>query len=251
MTRQLGRIQSRQDHRTLDLRDFARLPDSDVPAARRWDNQQPLWLKAGNDQYGNCVVATASHMLLNWRANELDRHDPIADTAVIDLSREMGALNGYMILDRLKWWRRDGMWASKIWAYLQIPHRDPAYHRFAINAFGASDIGLALPSAWQTEAVWDVGSGRRYRPGSWGLHSVPLVGYDEHAAYCVTWGAIQTITWNAVKAYCDEAWAVLSPVWLAADAISPPGFDLAALAARLRALASDVQTHQEPQRNAS
>lgn len=51
-----------------------------------------------NDNYGNCVIATAGHALLNWRANELNDLQRITDAAVIDLSRTMGALQGYNIL---------------------------------------------------------------------------------------------------------------------------------------------------------
>ena len=44
----------------------------------------------------------------------------------------------------------------------------------------------------------------------------------------VTWGALKRMTWAFWDRYCDEAWCVLSPDFLAAGR-SPQGFDLDAL----------------------
>ena len=51
----------------------------------------------------------------------------------------------------------------------------------------------------------------------------------------MTWGQLQGMSWNFFNAYCDEAWAVLSGSdWLGGSpAMSPSGFDMAALQADL------------------
>jgi hypothetical protein len=179
---------------------------------------------------------TAANAILNWKANDAGNPSPIADSAIIELSRQMGATNGYNILDRLKYWRRETMWGNRLWAYAQVDTNDPNEIKAAVNAGGAVDLGVALASAWQGSDVWDSGSGRSYRPGSWGLHSVPIVGYDENGCYVATWGETVRLTWDALPTYCDEAYALINPAWIGEDGTSPSFLDLPALHAALRAL---------------
>ena len=65
-------------------------------------------------------------------------------------------------------------------------------------------------------------------PGSWGGHAVNVVAYDDAGLTVVTWGALQRLTWAFWQRYCDEAWAIISPDFLAGGR-SPQGFDLPAL----------------------
>lgn len=238
MTRPFGKLgcnPSRRDARTLQLAYYRKLPYYEQPPERRWDKPIDDWGIMGNDNYGNCTIVTPAHAILAWAANESGDLRRIADSAVIELSREMGALDGYNILDRLNWWRKKGMWANRLWAYAQINPADESTMRTAINNFGCADIALSLPLAWQGADVWDTGYGRTYRPNSWGGHSVPIVGYDTNFLYVVTWGYIQTMTWQALAYYSDEAYALINPSWLAGgDATTPSGFDLTLLHADLQ-----------------
>ncbi len=109
MPRLLGKLPARRDSRTLNLRDYIQRNFPDPPAARHWETGISDWGVMGNNTHGNCVIVTAAHMRLTWRMNELDDSRRISDREVIELSRTMGALNGYVILDRLKWWRKKGM----------------------------------------------------------------------------------------------------------------------------------------------
>lgn len=43
---------------------------------------------------------------------------------------------------------------------------------------------------------------------------MPVVAYDSRSLTVVTWGALQTMTWGFWAAYCDEAYAILSPDYL-------------------------------------
>ncbi len=70
-----------------------------------------------------------------------------------------------------------------------------------------------------------------YEPGSWGGHAVVVVGYDASGVTIVTWGALKRITWAGWGAYCDEAYAILSPDWKGAE-----GFDYAQLTFDIAAL---------------
>jgi hypothetical protein len=235
-TYKLGRLPSRRDRRTLRLAHYRRPRIVAPPAARLWHNGITDWGVMGNNNYGNCVIVTAAHMLLCWRANELDDTKRLTDSAVIELSTTMGALDGYNILDRLNYWRQKGMWSDRLWLYAAVDPSDPDEVKAAINDFGGLDIGLNMPRAWQDKQVWDTGTGLAYRPNSWGGHSVPVVGYDADNLYVVTWGAIQKLTYAALATYSDEAYALVDENWLAKDGITPSAFDLPALYEQLKAI---------------
>lgn len=231
--RMLGRLPSQHDPRTLRFAKYLLPAIPPPPDIRRWDAKLSDWGVMGNDRFGNCVIVTAAHALLAWRTNELDDTKRITDSAVVELSRTMGALDGFNILERLKYWRREGMWADKIEAFAAVDQTDQTAIRHAINIFGCADIGLNMPAAWKKQTIWSTGRGPRYRPNSWGGHSVPIVGYDRENLYVVTWGEIQAMTWAALTAYCDEAYAIIDKNWTALDNITPSGVDLATLRADL------------------
>ena len=71
-------------------------------------------------------------------------------------------------------------------------------------------------------------------PGSWGGHAVIIGAYDNNTLTCITWGAPKKMTWSFWDAYCDEAYALLSPDWATGQKAAPSGFDLAALQADLK-----------------
>ncbi len=226
----LGCMPSRRDKRTLKLANYVALPKP--PAECRWDKIKAsnLWGDDGNSTYGNCVIVCAAHMLDSAIANESDPNAKrISDADVISLSRTMGALNGYNILDRLNWWRKTGMWGHKIQAFASVNLHNRDLIKYTINAFGSIDLAVNLPIAWQGTDTWECGNGRSYNPGSWGGHSIPALGYDDSWIYVCTWGEIIPCSWDALDLYFDEQYAVILPEWFAADAKSPSGFDSAAL----------------------
>jgi hypothetical protein len=234
----LGRLPSKHDPRTLRVRDL-RLPGiPPPPAERRWDSAVARFALGGNDRYGNCVIVTAANALVNIRANDSGLVEPMTDSAIIDLSRRMGAMDGYNILDRLKYWRRETMWGNRLWAFAQVNPADAEEIKATVNYCGVCDIGVALASAWRGQNVWENGTGRNYTPGSWGLHSVPIVGYDATACYVASWGELVTFPWDALARYSDEAYALIDPDWLGPDGTTPGFLDLPALHAALRELAA-------------
>jgi hypothetical protein len=238
MIRFLGKRPARWDDRTLRLLDYVSPSMPLPPPAVRWDRAVKRWGVLGNNQYGNCVIATAGHMINTWIANDAKRDGSISDDAAIQLSRRMGALRGYVVLDRLNWWWKNGMWGHEIAAYASLLPELRESVQYAVALFGACDVGLRMPLAWQNQTVWSTGKGNRFRAGSWGGHSVPIIGYDADHCYLVTWGHVQTITWSAVETYCDEAYAVISPDWMNEDQRNPVGFDYETLRAVLASITS-------------
>ncbi len=107
--------------------------------------------------------------------------------------------------------------------------------------FGGLYLGLGLPLTAIGQRVWSVVAGDprtnpSMQPWSWGGHAVEVVAYDEHGLTCVTWGALQRMTWAFFDAYCDEAFAILSDDWADDAGKTPTGFDMAALREDLAAL---------------
>ena len=60
--------------------------------------------------------------------------------------------------------------------------------------------------------------------------------YDSRGVTCVTWGALQSMTWSFWEAYCEEAYAILSPDYLTKKKQTPQGFNLQQLQADLQDL---------------
>ena len=70
-TPMLGRVPSIRDPDTIPLRRLLAADIQPPPPERLWQTPISDWGVMGNNQYGNCVIVTAAHMLLNWRGNEL------------------------------------------------------------------------------------------------------------------------------------------------------------------------------------
>ena len=101
-----------------------------------------------------------------------------------------------------------------------------------MSIFGNCYVGLMMPLSAQTQSIWSVPPGGPVghgAPGSWGGHAVPVVAYDPEGLTVVTWGALKRMTWGFWAAYCDEAYAILSPDYLeqkGGKSVVPAGFDL-------------------------
>jgi hypothetical protein len=246
----LGKQPAKYTSRSRFLTDFvdrSKLPEP--PAGWSWlagrVQQWPLYL---NDRLGDCVIASAAHMIELWTAVQLGRPVGVTDPDVLLAYEAVGGYRpedpttdrGCVMSEALDYWVGRGIGGHRIFGSTVVPMGDRKLIKTALVLFGGLYIGLQLPKTAQGQigATWEVppgglqGAGAR---GSWGGHCVNLVSYDAHNLCCVTWGRLQLMSWNFFSGYCDEAHAVLSQAdWIGNHAVSPSGFNLAALQVALR-----------------
>jgi hypothetical protein len=214
-----------------------------MPTARNWAPSHVTWGMMANDRLGDCTCAAAGHAIQTWTGD----NGAVVTLSDSDIVGAYSAITGYtpnnpesdrgaIELDVLKYWRTTGVGGHRIGAFVALEPKNQAHVKAAINLFGGSYIGLALPLTAQTQKIWAVTAqypkGPAY-PGSWGGHAVYVLAYDPNGLTCVTWGGIQRMTWRFWNDYCDEAYAILSSDWVRPGKRAPSGLDLPALQADL------------------
>jgi len=244
----LGKLVARHDPRTLMMASYttAALP-APPPALNLATAVKAAWGMMDNDQIGDCTCAAAGHMIMEWTASAQSTMDTPTDqqivaaySAITGYNPTTGANdNGAQEIDVLNYWRQQGIADHKIEAYMALEPSNQTHVMDAIWIFGGCYIGLSLPKSAQAQTskkqIWAVppsGTSGDGAPGSWGGHAVPVVAYDARSLTVVTWGGLQAMTWGFWKAYCDEAYAILSPDYLQqknGQTVAPNGFNMAQL----------------------
>lgn len=200
-----------------------------------------------NDTLGDCTCAAAGHLIQTWTSQTQPAEVIVSDDAIINFySKACGYVigdpntdQGGVETDVLKYWYLNGLGGHPLAGFASIRPGNRASIRDSIYLFGGCYIGVQLPIAAQSGA-WDVSPDSALTgdnaPGSWGGHAVCLVAYDQDSVTCITWGALKTMSWAWIDAYCDEAYAVLSKDWITAAGTAPPGFDFSTLSADMQAI---------------
>lgn len=119
-----------------------------------------------NDQYGDCVFAGKAHNLGIWSAND---PDSFGGKTVLATDSEIkqqyfdytgGRDNGAVIFQVLDYMTSKGFLAGgqryKLDGYVAADWRSKELTQIGIDLFGCGSIGINLPSAWTSSAVWDV-----------------------------------------------------------------------------------------------
>lgn len=202
------------------------LPDDIAPSV--FDNTSGItdWGMMQNDRVGDCTCATAAHMVQAWTAAS-GREITISDADILKAYETVGGYipgdpstdNGASIVDVLNYFKSTGIGGHRISDHAEVNITQMRVQQ-AMYVFGAVDVGIELPILAQSQigdgVAWDIvdynvdGNAAR---NSWGPHSVPLVWYDTHYAWCVTWGMLQKMTWRWLMWYCEEVHACISPEW--------------------------------------
>lgn len=169
----------------------------------------------GNDQYGDCTMAAAAHLIQSWNA-QVDVNMPVpTSTEVVAeyLKLSGGADTGLVESQVLKKWMSSGLWGNKIAGYAPVNVHSLDSLKQAVAYFGGVYVGIQVPAnamqQFQAGQPWTLTPDWQNQSIDGG-HAIPILGYDEQWMYCVTWGAVQEMAWDWWSAYGDEAWVVLS-----------------------------------------
>lgn len=236
----LGKATPVHDPRTLLLANYikATLPPAPVQYAYATDIGATSWGMMGNDKIGDCTCAAAGHLIMEWTDDNGQLVTP-PDTAIIAAYSAITGYNpatgandnGAVELNVLKYWRKTGIAGHQITAFAALEPQNDNHVMQGVYLFGGCYIGLALPVSAQQQTVWSVPPGGATgdgKPGSWGGHAVPVIGYDNDGLTLITWGAIKRMTWSFWNTYCDESYVIISPDFVS-NKPAKNGFDLAAL----------------------
>ncbi len=201
---------------------------------KRW----PMFL---NDTIGDCVFACGAHMLEDWTAHTMGKVSPTD----ADVQAAYSAVGGYVpgdpatdnganITDFLSWWQTNPLAGRKISGWASIDPSNLTAIKQAIWIFGGVDIGINMPQSamdqFNARQNWELVQDSPIIGG----HSICVFGYGAHGCACITWGQVQYMSWEFFAAYCDEAYAVLTPDWLKSTGKTEFGLDMATLESDLR-----------------
>ena len=238
----LGKLAPKIDNRTLKFKSyFAKLPP--LPTAIDWTPKVPDWLMLGNDQYGDCTCASAMHLEMLWTSQTSKEYIPsvtdtlAAYTAITGFNpNDPNTDNGAAELDVLNYWKKTGFGSRPpITGFMEIGTGNIQHLKASIALFGGAYIGIQVPAnaqdAFSAGQPWIDTSCTDIEGG----HAIPLVAYDANFVTCVTWGALQKISYDWLATYMEEGYAVLSPDWIA-NGSAPSGFNLAQLQSDLNLL---------------
>lgn len=242
----LGKLAVRYDPRTLLMAKYVKAQLAPPPNAYDWAKSVGTnWGMMGNDKIGDCTCAAAGHLIMEWTADAGRMFTP----SLQDIIKAYSAITGYdpktgdhdngaVELDVLNYWRKTGIAAHSIAAFVSLEPSNHTHIMDAVYIFGGCYIGVQLPLSAQGQEVWAVppqGTTGPGAPGSWGGHAVPVVAYDLRGLTVVTWGKLLRMTWAFWRAHCDEAYGILSTDFLK-QGKAPNGFDLKTLQADLAEL---------------
>jgi hypothetical protein len=195
------------------------------------------WRMMLNDTYGDCTIAGVGHALEAWNA-QTGEHDPIPSDPTIRstyFALTGGQDSGCVEADVLQTWHRKGLFGATIAGYAPVPTSNVEGFQQAVAYYGGAYLGVALPESAQEQFAagehWTVVPGSPIEGG----HCILAVGYDQHAAQCVTWGAVVNVSYPWLAKYLTETWAILSHEFVEAPA-DKLRLDLKSLQADLAAL---------------
>lgn len=235
----LGRIRESARPQALNFSNYIDLPSAagSLPTSinRRDKAAASIARMYLNDRYGDCVIAGKAHMLGVWSANDDDSPGIVlaTDQEILAQYKSVCGPNdqGCIITSVLDYMKAQGMVCGgqryKIDGYVAVDWTSPDVVKTVQYLFAASPIGINLPQAWTTSAIWDVTNTRIV-----GGHDVTVIDYDENGVYVASWGRIYLITWRAFTStkWIEEMYAILGPLWYGANKRTITGFDASSLA---------------------
>ena len=246
----LGKLSAKHDPRTLQVSRYMKAM-APAPQSADWTPTEGKLGLMCNDKLGCCTISAAGHLIQVWTGAAKGSPVVLPDSDIISAYSGATGYNpavpatdrGGVEIDVLNYWRNNGVGSGtphKIVAFAAIDPLDHQEVMQSISLFGGVYCGANLPRSAQSQfgclfgALWDVAPPPAGTPGTWGGHAIPVVKYDGTGLWCITWGAVQKMTWAFWDRYVDEAYAIVTQDWIEANGQSPSGFDLPALQADLQ-----------------
>lgn len=190
-----------------------------------------------NNQYGDCVIAGKYHAVGIWTANDSPNVVVGTDEEVLQAYHTICGPgdNGCQITAVLDYWKKNGLpfggTKHYIDGYVSADWTNKLETQVVQYLFGATSIGINLPQAWTSNAVWDVTDTPIV-----GGHDVTPIDCTEQGVIISSWGRLYTITWDAWQSrkWIEEYDVPLSPDWYGSDRLSPAGVSADTLLADLK-----------------
>lgn len=186
-----------------------------------------------NDRMGCCVISGKYHQLGFTSAVDGGPEIEVPDATIAqqyNLLKAGRGDTGCIITDVLRYYQRNGIPANgvshKLDGWVAVNARSTDQLKAAIYLFGTVTLGVDLPQAWTSSAVWDVTNSRIV-----GGHDVAAVDYDDQGVYVSSWGKVYRVTWAAMTngRYVKECYAQLHAGWTGSDRLAPSGVNDAQL----------------------
>jgi len=228
MNKPLGKKNAIIDLRTLQLKNYlATLPT--IPNSWNWGSKISNWPMMMNDTIGDCTCAAAGHIVeLDTTLNGTP--DVPTDAQVLSMYESVSGYNpsnpssdvGADLITCMKYLQNTGLSGQKLYAYASVSPTNMAHVKAATYLFSSLYIGVQLPITAQNQSgagqTWtvapDFATNADAQPNSWGGHCIPIVGFCSTHLDIVTWGELQYMSWNFLRKYCDEMYALLSQMWI-------------------------------------
>lgn len=219
----LGKKPPRFDRRTLLFSRYLRVDKLPPLPTSLSPDRVTDWPVDGNDNKGDCVLASSEHIIRKWYtyADVPSKVNAISEQAVIDLYDQLSPNdNGLDILTILNRWRQQGLWGDKILGYAQLTPGNKLEAQYAAW-LGALKMGLSLPDI-NKFGPWETPTGS---PNHNNGHDVPGVGYSASGLWTPTWGSLVHMSWAWYARYNDESYIVWSEDEMnVIDHLYPGGF---------------------------
>jgi hypothetical protein len=189
---------------------------------------------------GDCAWAAAGHAIMAWSMGTTKKPLILSAQTIVDAYASTGYNpgtgandNGSNLIDTQEYWRTTGIGGNKIAAYAGVSIQGPLQVKEAIFYYGGCYIGVNLPGSAEQQTDANLAWTSPWFSPIVGGHCVQLLSYTAKYLWCITWGKIQAMTWDFFFRYCDEAYAIVDPLWIGASGISPSNLNLDALIADL------------------
>jgi hypothetical protein len=236
----LGKLPPKMHPKTLSFEKYA---GGNLPVAPKkvfWGYKVPpdKWQMLGNNVRGNCVVAMAMHMIMNWTAHTGTMRTFTEQQAIELYDRITGGQDtGLVMTDFLNFWQTEGIYGDKILGWMAFNYAVPQRLEQVIWLFGGAALGVQFPKSAMNQ--FNAGQTWTLVPDSQidGGHAIPAFNDGSIGDKVVTWAKLQALVNAWRTAYLEEAYAVITESWFdATTGLTPSHFKKDELWADLKKL---------------